>query len=154
MIRLVVACIFLLSSCSSEINKKSRSISQDIIAFDIIAQDEFGGMTDSKFIVIKDEATFSEIFKLIGKGRLPELELPTIDFKKETVIALFLGEKASGGYSITVEQIVAINDKVNVAYKVASPKPGDMVTTVMTQPYCIIKMPKTSKEIVLMEIDF
>ncbi|MBE9490752.1 MAG: protease complex subunit PrcB family protein [Bacteroidetes bacterium] len=152
MIRFVVACIFLFSSCSPGINKKSRSISQDVIAFETIAQDEFGGMTDSKFIVIKDEATFIEVYRLIGKDRLPKVEMPTIDFEKETVIALFLGEKTSGGYFITVKQIVVISDKVNVAYKVTSPKPGDMVTTVMTQPYCIIKMPKTSKEVVFSKL--
>lgn len=152
MIRFVGTCIFLFISCSSGINKKSKSMTQEVIPFEIIAQDGFGGMTDSIFIAIKDENSLNEIYNLIGKGRMPELEAPAIDFEKETVIALFLGEKTSGGYSITVKQIENINDKVNVVYKVTSPKPGDMVTSVMTQPYCIIKMAKTSKELVFESI--
>jgi len=152
MIRFVAACFFLFISCSSGINKKSKSMTQEVIPFEIIAQDGFGGMTDSIFIAIKDENSLNEIYNLIGKGRMPELEAPAIDFEKETVIALFLGEKTSGGYSITVKQIENINDKVNVVYKVTSPKPGDMVTSVMTQPYCIIKMAKTSKELVFESI--
>ncbi len=61
---------------------------------------------------------------------------------------MFLGEKSSGGHSISVEQILDENEKVTVKYKVTLPKLGEMVTTVMTQPYCIIKIPITSKEII------
>ena len=154
MIRFVVACIFLFSSCSSGNNKKSKLMNQEVIAFQIIAQDNFGGMTDSKFITIKDENSLNEIYNLISKGRMPELEIPALDFEKETVIALFLGEKTSGGHSITVQQIENISDKVIITYKIDSPKKGEMVTTVMTQPYCIIKMPKTLKEVVFKEINF
>ena len=154
MIRFVVACIFLFSSCSSGINKKTKLMNQEEIAFEIIAQDDFGGMTESKFITIKDKNSLNEIYNLISKGRMPKLEIPAIDFKKEIVIALFLGEKTSGGHSITVKQIENINDKVIVTYKIDSPKKGEMVTTVMTHPYCIIKMPKTLKEVVFKEINF
>ena len=147
MIRFFTACVFLFLSCSSRINNKSKPMKQEVIAFEIIAQDDFGGMTDSKFIAIKDQKALNEIYNIISEGRLPELKAPPIDFEKETVIALFLGEKTSGGYAITVGQILNIDDKINVAYKITAPKRGEMVTTVMTQPYCIIKIPKTSKKV-------
>ena len=47
-----------------------------------------------------------------------------------------------------------VNDKIIVTYKIESQKKGEMVTTVMTQPYCIIKIPKTLKEVEFQEIDF
>ena len=50
MIRLFVIYIFLLSSCSSSstINKQTMIISQDTITFETLAEDFYGGMTDSK----------------------------------------------------------------------------------------------------------
>ena len=155
MIRLFVIYIFLLSSCSSSstINKQTMIISQDTITFETLAEDFYGGMTDSKFIVIKEETTLNEIYKLINKNKSPGIKIPIINFEKETVLVLFLGEKSSGGYSISVEQILDENEKVTVKYKVTLPKLGEMVTTVMTQPYCIIKIPKTLKEVVFKKID-
>ena len=126
----------------------------DTITFEILAQNSNGGKTDSEFMVIKDKKALNEIYGLISKGRFPKLEIPLINFEQETVVALFLGEKTSGGYSISVEQIMNINDKVIVTYKIGFPKKGEMVTTVMTQPYCIIKMPKTLKEVEFKEVDF
>lgn len=150
MIRLFVIYIFLLSSCSSSstINKQTMIISQDTITFETLAEDFYGGMTDSKFIVIKEETTLNEIYKLINKSKSPGIKIPIINFEKETVLVLFLGEKSSGGHSISVEQILDENEKVTVKYKVTLPKLGEMVTTVMTQPYCIIKIPITSKEVI------
>jgi protease stability complex PrcB-like protein len=152
MIRLVAICIFLFSSCGSGINKNTKTLLQNTIAFEILAQDFYGGMVDSKFMVINDETSLNDIYNRISKDRTPKLDTPKINFNRETVIALFLGEKNSGGYSITVEQIMNLNDKVNVVYRITSPKAGEMVTSVMTQPYCIIKIPKTSKEIVFRKI--
>jgi PrcB C-terminal len=151
MIRLVAICIFLSSSCGSGINKNTKPLLQNIIAFELLAQDFYGGMTDSKFIVIKDIKALNLVYNLINEGKTPELKTPSINFEQETVLALFLGEKNSGGYSINVEQIMNVIDKVNVVYKITSPKAGEMVTTVMTQPYCIVKIPKTSKEIVFLQ---
>ena len=154
MIRLIAICIFLSSSCGSGINKNTNPLLQNIIAFELLAQDFYGGMTESKFMVIKNEKTLDTIYNLINEGKTPVLKMPVINFEQETVLALFLGEKNSGGYSIDVEQIMNVNDKVNVAYKITSPKAGEMVISVMTQPYCIIKIPKTLKEIVFLQQKF
>ncbi|MBN4085136.1 protease complex subunit PrcB family protein [Flavobacteriaceae bacterium AH-315-B10] len=155
MIRLFIAYIFFFStSCGSGMNKKTNTLLQNTITFEILSQDFFGGITDSKFMIINNEKDLDLVYSSINKSRTPELEMPTIDFDKETVIALFLGEKNSGGYSIAVEQIINVNDKVNVVYRITSPKAGEMVTSVMTQPYCIIKIPKTSKEIVFLQPKF
>ena len=151
MIRLVAICIFLFSSCGSGIKKNTKPLLQNTIAFETLAQDFYGGMTDSKFMVIKNEKTLDTIYNLINEGKIPVLKTPIINFEQEMVIALFLGEKNSGGYSIAVEQIMNVDDKVNVVYRITSPKAGEMVTSVMTQPYCIIKIPKTSKEIVFLQ---
>lgn len=142
MIRLILVFV-LFFSCTS-----SKDLSQDTIPFQTITQDYYGGLIDSKFIVIEDVKSLDEVYDLLSKGKSPKLEAPKINFDNETIIALFLGEKTSGGYSISVEKVVNYKDSIVVNYKTETPKKGEMVTSVMTQPYCIIKMPKTLKTIV------
>lgn len=142
MIRLILVFV-LFFSCTS-----SKNYNQDIIPFQTIEQDFYGGLTNSKFIVIEDINSLEEVYDLLNKYKSPSLEVPKINFDKETVIALFLGEKNSGGYSISVRQIKNENNKVVVEYEIQSPNKGDMVTSVMTQPYCVIKTQKTLKTIV------
>ena len=148
MIHLFVSCMLLFSSCSAGHNKASKQLIQETIPFQILVQDTYGGYTSSKFMVIETEKSLAEVFNLLNKSRSPELEIPVINFENESVIALFLGEKNSGGYAITIEQVLDKSNKVYVVYKVVSPGVGDMVTSAMTQPFSIIKIPKTNKEIV------
>ena len=154
MIHLFVSCMLLLSSCSAGHNKASKQLMQETIPFQILVQDTYGGYASSKFMVIENNNSLIEVFNLLNKSRSPELEIPVINLKKETAIALFLGEKTSGGYAITVEQVLDKSNKVYIVYNVESPKAGDMVTSVITQPFSIIKIPKTAKEIVFEKMDY
>lgn len=152
MIRLITVCVFLFSfSCNSVINKNSKILNQDTVGFITLAQDYYGGRSIPEFLVIKEEKALYEVYNLINNGRTPKLETPKINFEKKIVIVLFLGEKSSGGYSIAVKEIMSFSDKIIVTYKIDSPEKGEMVTTVMTQPYCIIKISKTLKEVFFKE---
>lgn len=154
MMRLLVSCMLFVFACNVGHNKaSSKQLIKQTIPFQILAQDTYGGYTDSRFMVIEDNESLTEVFNLLNKTRSPALTIPAINFKKERVIALFLGEKTSGGYSIAVQQIISNNGKINIAYKVTSPKLGDMVTSVMTQPFSIIKIPKTKNVIVFKSLE-
>ena len=96
MIRLILVFV-LFFSCNS-----SKQFKQDTIPFQTIDQDFYGGFTDFKFIEIEDVKSLKEVYDLLSKYKSPSLEVPKVNFDKEIVIALFLGEKTSGGYSISV----------------------------------------------------
>lgn len=152
MMRYLLLYTILIWSCSSY-NITSKPLLQKTTSFKTIAQDFIGGLTNSKFMVINDDISLADIYSTINKSRTPELEIPEINFEKETVIALFLGEKNSGGYAIGVDQVLNKKDKISVIYKVISPKQGEMVTNVMTQPFIIIKISKTKKKIVFENLE-
>ena len=147
MIRLILVLVFLYSCASS------KNLDQDIIPFQTIDQGFYGGFVDSKFIVIDNIKSLEEIYSQLSKHQSPKLEVPKINFEDETVIALFLGEKTSGGHSISVEKVFNFKDSISVNYKIKIPKKGEAVTFAMTQPYCIIKIPKTSKKVIFKEVE-
>ena len=62
------------------------------------------------------------------------------------VLALFDEVKGSGGYSIIVTDIVENQDNLTVTVKQTAPTGS--AYAVMTQPYCIVKIPFTTKQII------
>ena len=55
------------------------------------------------------------------------------DFSKEMIVAVFQGQRSSGGYSIEISDIVEQDDKI-VVYSVADEPSGGMATMSITHP--------------------
>ena len=97
----------------------------------VIAQGFHSSITDPFIAVVRDEVTYAELTKL--DPNLPKL---SIDLKTNVVIAAFLGQRNTGGYS------VEITSGANGEIKVAENAPGKdmMVPQVITAPFKIVSM--------------
>lgn len=71
----------------------------------------------------------------------------TIDFEHEMALAVFMGQKGSGGYSIQIEKIVKTDANMKVYVKEVSPGPLCAVTAAITAPYEVVKLPATDAKI-------
>jgi hypothetical protein len=98
----------------------------------VIAQGFHSAITDPFIAVIRDDATFAELAKLE-----PNLSKITIDFKTNVVIAAFLGQRNTGGYSVEIAR--AANGEIQVTEK--APGKDVMVTQVITAPFKVISLP-------------
>lgn len=65
---------------------------------------------------------------------------PPINFSREMVIAVSMGEQRTGGHSIEIQKIEEGRYGLEVLVSEAFPPPGALVTQVLTQPYHIIKV--------------
>jgi hypothetical protein len=65
---------------------------------------------------------------------------PVIDFEKEIVVGLFLGDKPTGGYDVQISRVERNNDALTIYYQEKSPLPGAMVTQTLTQPFHIVRI--------------
>lgn len=124
-----------------------HQITQSNVSFETISKGFNSGHIEKKHYVIENEAEWKNLWGKTNSISIPQPELPEVDFNKEMVIAVFQGEKSTGGYSIEIVNIVE-DSKITVFYKEFSPEPGDFVTQALTQPYHIVKIKKTDKEIV------
>jgi hypothetical protein len=75
-----------------------------------------------------------------------------IDFSKEIIIVFVDKVRNSGGFSVEIIEAVIERNTLLIKVKTKGPKPMDMVTSVMTQPYHIVKIKKTSKKIKFTEL--
>ncbi len=73
--------------------------------------------------------------------------LPDINFSKNLVLAVFQGERSSGGYSISVNKIIETESALEVFLKEVSPGQRCGVTMALTQPYTIAIVEQTGKDV-------
>ncbi len=107
------------------------------------------GITEKRNYVIKNEDEWKNLWVNIHSGVLIEPPPQTqIDFSNYSVIAVFMGEKNTGGYSIEIDKIYHEGDKIVVYINESTPAPDMMVTQALTQPYHIVKVERIDKEVI------
>jgi len=75
-------------------------------------------------------------------------EAPYINFSSNIVIAVYMGERATGGYRIEITNIGENEEHIRVYIRETRPSPFDFVTMALTQPYHIVKLNRIPKLIV------
>jgi hypothetical protein len=63
-----------------------------------------------------------------------------MDFSNEIVVAVFLGEKPTGGHAIEITRMERSDDRLLVSFIERRPQPGGVVTQAFTQPFHIVKV--------------
>ncbi len=104
----------------------------------------FCGYTEPSRLVIKTEDQWGEVWRKVHRLQIPRPELPKIDFEKEMVIAVFMGEQMSGGYGIKIIRITKTEEEIVVEVEEKEPPPGSLRTMVLTQPYHIVVIKESS----------
>ncbi|NQY29574.1 MAG: protease complex subunit PrcB family protein [Flavobacteriaceae bacterium] len=141
----------ILIGCSSSKNvdtpaEKNNENTQ--LSFEVLVEDQIGGFVKEEIRIIKNRESLLEVYGYVNRIRKPGFSIPKVDFSKETIIAVFMGEKTTGGFSVTIENVKEENKKLIVKIKETKPGPKDMVTMAITQPFCFVKINNVGKEFV------
>ena len=99
-----------------------------------------------KRIVVKDQKGWEEVWSGMKGNESPKPETPKVDFDSQMVIAVFMGTRNTGGYSVKITSVEQ-NGKVTVKVKESSPPPGAIVTTALTSPYHVVVVAKSDKPV-------
>jgi len=140
-----IVVLVLISGCVQESGETGK------MSFETLAKGHYSGHKSSGNLVINDPDTFTQVWNLTFAGRSPFTPVPETDFSNATVIAAFMGEFSTGGYSIEIKEMTGYPDKVIVSVERTSPEPGSPVTMALTQPYHIVKTEKITKPVVFEE---
>lgn len=147
---LALILVLQLASCSTMKQKRSGDSK---IAFYSIAKGEYSGIEEKRQIVITGIEALRNIWTEVFSIYHPAPGLPEIDFEKNTIIGVFMGTLSTGGYSIEIVEITETAKHILVKYRVSSPSPGSMVTMALSQPYHIVSMLKTTKEVIFQALE-
>lgn len=91
--------------------------------------------------------SFHEWTDLMEKSHLNSIKLPGVNFTDYTVIATFMGEQKTGGYSVEIKKIKDSGKEIIVYIKERTPIKGTIRTMLLMQPYHVIKLKKIEKSV-------
>jgi hypothetical protein len=146
--KMIVAMVLLFALNCKSSQDQDKMVNEDIV---LIAKGNLYGAGEEGIVkrdsVILNENDWQEL--LIKMNRINKVSNgfseTKIDFLKYSVIAIFDSVKSSGGHSLELD----FNSNVeNIEVIINRKSPDGMAATVMTQPYYIVKIPKTDLPIV------
>lgn len=73
---------------------------------------------------------------------------PAVDFSKEMVVAVFMGSRPTGGFSLDITSAAESGGRFVVSYRERAPKPDALTAQVLTAPYHIAAVPKSALPII------
>ena len=125
-------------------NQPDQKASPSASEFKVVAEGFHSSVTKPFIAVIRDGATFSELAKLE-----PTLRNLETDFKTNILIAVFLGERNTGGYNAEISP--SQTGKILIREK----KPGKdvMVPQVITSPFKVVSVQSSTALPVRIEFD-
>lgn len=97
--------------------------------------------------LIRDRKTFEKIWKRLYISSTVPPALPPVDFKRESVIVVPLGQRSNGGTQIPYERLEDVGDSVRLTYVIEEAGKDCMTTQSITAPVLIIRTPRIDKPV-------
>ena len=113
----------------------------------------YSGIVKPLLVVIRDREAWLEFWKQLSSRQQPPPPLPDIDFLREMLIVVSMGQRNTGGFDITVDGVYERDKKLEVVVKNISPGPNCGTTQAFTQPVDIVRVQKSDYSVVFRETD-
>jgi hypothetical protein len=99
---------------------------------------QYGGNRTAGHRVLRDASAWNAFWKDVGQ-QPPR----AFDPGREMAIAIFMGERRSGGFSTEILGAAPEGGKFVVTFRETSPAPGGMVTQALTAPWAVATVPRS-----------
>lgn len=94
--------------------------------------------------IIKNKSEWQELWNSMFSNQTEKTSPIQVDFKKYLLVAVFSGQKETGGHAIRVESVQNQKDKIVIKVVETSPAENCILTPVLTSPFEIIKIEKSN----------
>ena len=119
--------------------------------FETLLAETHSGIGDRRREVVHDEAGFMRLWGEVHSGVAPTPAAPAVDFARHMLVVVASGTRPSGGFGIKVQAVALLGERLEVAVLETCPAPGAMVTTELTQPVEVVRVPKLSQPVTFRE---
>jgi hypothetical protein len=115
------------------------------VPFRVLSEGTTSGWTQQKLLTLRSAREFTEFWGVHRNGNLGNL--PKINFKKQMVIAVCMGERRTGGYAIQIKNIINAQKALLVDVVVTRPRPGSTRIMMINQPHMVVVLPRIDKAV-------
>ena len=122
------------------------------VPFQSIEKGHSSGIKEAMNDVYKSNQQFGEFWDRHTSHISPTPEVPSIDFANQMVVVV-ITQQSSGGYSLEITSVEDDKEQLVVNYLTSPPPPGTITTQALTQPYHIISLKKSDKNVIFLGSD-
>lgn len=105
----------------------------------------FGSRT---FELIRNEEQLLSLWNRAHAASLTVPRAPRPDFRRETLLGVFMGSQPTGGYGVSVERVTEERGELYVDLRFMTPQPGDITTQAVTSPWLFLRVQRGGYEVV------
>jgi hypothetical protein len=124
-----------------------------VVVFDVVQEvtTEISGIAEHRRSVITDPAEWATLWDEIVTHVMPKPPAPSIDFGSRLVVFATMGERTSGGHTISVIEVAEDEGTLYVVVEEATPGIECMTTDVVTTPAVAVSVPRSSGTVLFVE---
>ena len=120
----------------------SVSAASEAVTFKTILKGEISGIHEAMQIVLRSAADWQDFWGKHMAFQAEQRPSPAVDFGRDIVIGVFVGNRPTGGYAAEIVNIEKDNGMTTVNFKETTPPRGSMVTQSLTQPFHLVRVSK------------
>ena len=109
----------------------------------VVERGDFSAVEEPRQVAVQSAADWAALWR----RHAPDRPQPTVDFSRETVIAVFLGSRPTGGFGVEVAAHARRRRRADSELP-RRESPRDAITTsVLTFPFAIVAVPRHAGEV-------
>lgn len=121
------------------------------VPFSVLASGANAAQQERLAAVATSQEELEELWSRVAQTRVPQPDPPEVRFDSQTAVAIFMGQRPSGGYSIEVDAACRIDTSgtVHLCYTASEPPEDAIVTMALTSPYAFVLIGEPAADIVV-----
>lgn len=144
MLRFLPALLMLLAACQAPSGSSVPTAAPASATAVVQWSGAYGGANTASHRLLNDAAAWNAFWREVGRDAPRPL-----DAARERAVAIFIGERRTGGYAVEILSTAARDGNLVVTYRENTPPPGVMVTQALTAPWVVTVLPKSSAPVVV-----
>ncbi len=113
-------------------------------AMRVVTEGTQSAIRQPRRVVVRTEDEWKKLWTEHTQRVDPKPALPAVDWSKEMLLAVFMGERSTGGYRIAVKEAREADGKLVVTVTEQSPGFGGATIQVLTAPYQMVAVKRSS----------
>jgi len=129
------------------VDESAYQAAPEELVWEVVAQgNQAVGFPSASYQLVSNEDQLISLWQRAYGSQLTVPPVPSLDFRRETVVALFLGTKPSGGYGVEVRAVREEEGDLYVDVTLTEPPAGAITTQALTSPWLIIRVQRGGYE--------
>lgn len=98
------------------------------------------GVDGARYQLITNSDQLISLWNQVHASQLQLPALPQVDFQRETLVAIFLGRRSTGGYGVAVKRVSVEGGDLYLDTEFTEPAAGAITTQALTSPWTLVRV--------------